>query len=43
MAERATARVSGIDRIDQLIARFVEFAIELEQQGSSISFEKIRW
>lgn len=43
IAERATAQVSGIDRIDQSIARAVEFAIELEQHGSSISLEKVKW
>lgn len=29
------AQVSGIDRIDQIIARAVDFAIELEQSGAS--------
>lgn len=43
IAERATAQVSGIDRTDQLIARSVEFAIELEQQGSSFSLAGVRW
>jgi xanthine dehydrogenase accessory factor len=43
IAGRANAQVSGIDRIDQLVARSVEFAIELEQQGSPIGIESVKW
>ncbi|MFG1479463.1 hypothetical protein V5F53_12470 [Xanthobacter sp. V4C-4] len=35
VAPNPSAQVSGIDRVDQVIARAVDFAIELEQSGAA--------
>lgn len=42
IAERPTARVSGIDRINQLIASSVEFVMELDQQEWLIGLENVK-